>query len=355
MNINERLEAFAQLSEVLESYNGEELQNSPYSGMLDKALREASFHNGWFTRENLLVACHNLGVMIRREQLQAWTDRYPELKREPERPVTVAVIMAGNIPLAGFHDFLCVLMSGNIFLGKLSSSDKFLLPAIAAILTEIEPRFSNVISFADGQLKDFNAVIATGSNNSSRYFNQYFGGYPHIIRHNRNSAAIIDGSETPEELSGLAEDIFLYFVMGCRSVSFLMLPTGYDISTFYEAMMPFASVRNHNKYMNNYTYNMSLYLMDSKPFLDNGFLLLRRNESPASPVSVLHYIEYEKQEEIEAFLELQKESMQCVVGKNIKFPGLVSFGNAQKPELSDYADGVDTMAFLMNLKNISQI
>jgi hypothetical protein len=318
-------------------------------------MREASFHNGWFTRENLLTAIHNLALMTRRNEMQLWIDGYPELNTEHNRPATVAVIMAGNIPLAGFHDFLCVLMSGNIFLGKLSSSDKFLLPAIAAILTEIEPRFRNVISFADGQLKGFDAVIATGSNNSSRYFNQYFGGYPHIIRHNRNSAAIIDGSETPEELNGLSEDIFLYFGMGCRSVSFLMLPTGYDISTFYEAMMPFASVRNHNKYMNNYTYNMSLYLMDSKPFLDNGFLLLRRNESPASPVSVLHYIEYEKADEIATILELQKESLQCVVGKNIKFPGAVSFGNAQKPELSDYADGVDTMEFLINLKNISRI
>ncbi|MEI6765761.1 MAG: acyl-CoA reductase [Bacteroidota bacterium] len=355
MNINERLEAFAKLSEVLVSYNGEELQNRPYSSTLDKALREASFHNGWFTRDNLLTAIHNLGVMIRRDQLKTWVDRYPQLTGGHNSPVTVAVIMAGNIPLAGFHDFLCVLMSGNIFLGKLSSSDKFLLPALAAILTEIEPRFNSFISFADNQLKGFDAVIATGSNNSSRYFNQYFGGYPHIIRHNRNSAAIINGSETPQELNGLAEDIFLYFGMGCRSVSFLMLPTGYDISTFYEAMLPFARVRDHNKYMNNYTYNMSLYLMDSKPFLDNGFLLLRRNESPASPVSVLHYIEYEKPEEIVAILELQKELLQCVVGKNIKFPDLVSFGNAQKPTLSDYADGVDTMAFLMNLKNISRI
>lgn len=355
MEFSARLKAFTEFSRILGEYTGGRLTGGKSYQILQEAVTESAAANGWFTRQQVMAALGALANMTGGDQLQQWIKDYPTALSAVRAPYKIAVIMAGNIPLAGFHDFMCVLMHGDRFHGKLSSSDTYLLPACARILTAIEPAFEDHISFSEGRLSGFDAVIATGSNNSSRYFEQYFGSYPNIIRHNRNSAAIITGNETEEEMRGLADDIFMYYGMGCRSVSFLFLPVGYDIHTFFEAMNPYGDVIDHNKYFNNYTYNRSLYLMDSAPFLDNGFLLLRRHESPASPVSVLHYMEYEKPEEVMTFLDRHKDSLQCVVG-NADVPyTLVPFGKAQQPWPGDYADGVDTMKFLSDLGNVPPV
>lgn len=353
MDLNQRINALDQLAKAMDSFVQGNLKNDVWNELLENAVCNAEINNRWFTRKNILHAITNLAGMMQAGLLRQWVDNYPGLQQQNGKPKTVAVIMAGNIPLAGFHDFLCVLVSGHNFSGKLSSQDKFLLPACASILTAIEPGFASRISFAEGHLSSFDAVIATGSNNSARYFEQYFGGFPHIIRQHRNSAAILDGSETAADLKGLADDIFMYFGLGCRSVSFLMVPKGYDFQNFYTAMNAWDEVRNHNKYMNNYTYNTSLLLMDSISYLDNGFLILRLSDSPASPVSVVHYMEYQDSQSALKFIETHKNSLQCVAGKTELLPEIVPFGKTQQPSLRDYADGVDTMAFLLKLNNYS--
>jgi len=257
--------------------------------------------------------------------------------------------MAGNIPAVGFHDFLSVLLAGHHLLAKLSSDDQYLLPDIAEILINIEPSFNDHITFTLEKIQDFDAVIATGSNNTSRYFNYYFGKYPHIIRKNRNAIAVLGGNESRDELNGLAEDIFTYFGLGCRNVSRLFVPKDYDFKAFYEGIEGFSDIGNHHKYVNNYDYNKSVFLVNMEPHFDNGFLILKENAAIASPVSVMHYERYENLDEVNSFVSRESESIQCVVSALTEVQGSIRPGSAQHPKLWDYADGVDTLRFLLNL------
>jgi hypothetical protein len=253
--------------------------------------------------------------------------------------------MAGNIPLVGFHDFLSVLISGNSIIAKTSSKDAELIIYLSEILCSINPGFRERIRFTDGLLTGFDAVIATGSDNSSRYFEYYFGKYPHIIRKNRNSIAVIDGTETDTELENLGIDIFSYFGLGCRNVSKAFLPEGYDFHTMIKNWDKFSDVINHNKFANNYDYNMAIYLVNKEKFLDTGYLLLKESTELSSPVSVLYYEFYNSVQTVSARINYLREKIQCVTGKNH-----LAFGKAQFPKLWDYADNIDTLDFLLKKK-----
>jgi hypothetical protein len=268
---------------------------------------------------------------------------------ESEKIKNIGLIMAGNIPLAGFHDLICVLLSGNRALVKLSGDDEHLPKCICEILISIEPEFKNQIHFADGQLREMDAVIATGSSNSSRYFDYYFGKYPHIIRKNRNSAAVLSGSEKPEEIHRLGQDVFQYFGLGCRSVSKLFVPAGFDFDPFFTGIFGFKDIINHNKYANNYEYNKTVYLMQGIPLLENGFLLLKEDIGMSSPVAVLFYEYYSNESELRQRLQMDAASIQCLVSGMDAVDSRTAFGQAQQPELWDYADGIDSLKFLDSL------
>ncbi|RZK71074.1 MAG: acyl-CoA reductase, partial [Pedobacter sp.] len=267
-----------------------------------------------------------------------------------ELPKKVGLILAGNIPLVGFHDVLSVLATGNIALIKLSSSDDKLLPAVLRELCKIEPALEGQVVYVE-RLKDFEAVIATGSNNTSRYFDYYFGKVPNIIRKNRTSVAVLTGQETQEEIAQLGHDLFDYFGLGCRNVSKIYVPENYEIKNFFEPIEQYNDIINHFKYNNNYDYNKSIYLVNSAKHFDNGFLLLKEDEGFSSPLAVLYYQSYHDIKKVEQVLTEQAENLQCIVSKaNLNIPtGILQFGESQHPKLWDYADNVDTIKFLNSL------
>ncbi|HSV87882.1 MAG TPA: hypothetical protein VLH61_04510 [Bacteroidales bacterium] len=322
---------------------------SPAEYRLYRAGLEAPLHNQWFTVKNVCEAIGALGDMLREEQLATWVEAYPELKHDVHKESkTIAVIQAGNIPLVGFHDFVCVLMAGHRFLGKLSSQDQILPVAAAGLLIEINSEFGNMIEFSGEPIRGFDGVVATGSNNSARYFEYYFGKYPHIIRKNRNSAAVITGRDTSAELTLLGSDVFTFFGLGCRNVSKLLVPVGFNPEVFREAWAEWKHVADHHKYFNNYDYFKAVYLINKQPFCDIDFCLLRREKPLGSPVSVVHYEEYSSESWLRDYLENEKDNLQCIIG-NISLPNhsIIPFGTSQRPSLWDYADRIDTMKFLL--------
>ncbi|MGI8892060.1 MAG: acyl-CoA reductase [Bacteroidia bacterium] len=346
MDLNIRIEAFSTLGEIINDFVQGKVGN--FSDKMNSALARTGNVNSWFTRENILQSLSSISDMLEREKLHTWISEYEDDLKIEKTPGRVGVIMAGNIPVVGFHDFLCVLISGNAVIGKLASSDPFLLPVIAAELVEIEPRFSGRIEFVQ-KLTVFDAVIATGSNNSARYFDYYFGKYPHIIRKNRNSVAVLTGEETDEQLGLLGKDIFDYYGLGCRNVSKLYVPENYDFNSFWNSIFPFADVMKHNKYANNYDYNRAILLLEQIPFLTNEFLILKEDPALATPVAVVNY-EKLNEEKIKKVLSEGKEAIQCIVSSADFIENKVEFGQTQYPQLGDYADKVDTIKFLIGLK-----
>lgn len=304
-------------------------------------IERVHIHNGWFTKSSVQTAFKGIAGWLSEENLRNWIQSY-NLKEV--RPKKVAIVMAGNIPLVGFHDFLSVFLSGHKAIIKLSSSDQHLFKALIHYLSIIDNRILEFIEIRERFLGEFDAVIATGSDNSSNYFESYFGKHPHIIRKNRTSVAIIDGSETKEELTELGKDIFTYFGLGCRNVSQLWIPSDFDLNRFFEAIYEYNPIANHNKYANNYDYNKAVYLMNKANLLDNGFLLLKEDFALNSPLGMLHYVRYKDSIDAEHFLQENKDKIQVIVGKNY-----IPFGMSQNPGLADYADGVDTMKFLEGL------
>lgn len=312
-------------------------------------------HNPWFTEDNIRSSLQGICFMLGETNMNSWLKKYEQTKKEGRfSPLTVAVIMAGNIPLVGFHDMMCVLLSGHRFLGKLSSQDKKLPLFIGQLLTEVDSSLKDYLIFEDEIIKGFDAVIATGSNNSGRYFDYYFGKYPHIIRRNRNSLAILTGNETSDELEALSSDIYSYFGMGCRNVSRIMVPWNYDIAGLLDHFDNWAHLKDHYKFHNNYEYQKAVLLVNNIPHYDNGFSLFREDERLSSPLSVLHYTRYRSLDEASAFVSDHSEEIQCIVASGkIVLPGNISTvkpGNAQMPLPDDYADGIDTMEFLNGLK-----
>ena len=351
MLLEKRIEAFAALGQFLSQFGPETIQKKqdiPFNELFFEAFemqtKRVSEANGWFTQDNVLYALFNWSIQLNKNTLKLWTSSYNLNKTIPK---TVAIIMAGNIPLVGFHDFLSVLLSGNKVLVKQSSNDKHFLPLIAKYLEYIAPEFKGSIQFTEDKLTGFHATIATGSNNTARYFEYYFGKYPNIIRKNRNSVAVLTGNETQDELLGLAEDMLRYFGLGCRSVSKIYVPKNYDFDQLFKAIYPYGDIIHYKKYQNNYDYNKAVYLMSEFKLVENGFLMLKEDASYTSPIATVFYEFYDNLDHINQRLQNDAEMIQCVVSNAIE--NAVDFGKTQEPGLSDYADGIDTLAFLSNL------
>ncbi|MFH6603739.1 acyl-CoA reductase [Maribacter algicola] len=344
--MNDRLKtfiAFAKLGQFLRDFINNTPKETEWSNKLQDAIILAGHKNGWFTEENIKYTLGQWSELLTEDRLNEWFSKYDVEKNKLKK---VALIMAGNIPLVGFHDFLAVLLTGNSVLIKLSSNDSVLLPFLSEYLIEVEPSIRNRIEFKKDQLKDFDVVIATGSNNTARYFEYYFGKVPNIIRKNRNSVAVLTGEESMEQLEALGEDIFRYYGLGCRSVSKLFVPQGYDFDPFFKAIYTYRDIIELKKYANNYDYNKAVYLMSEFKILDNGFLILKKDKSYASPIASSFYEEYASLSGLKQRLESDAQKIQCIVGAGID-DNEIAFGHTQRPRLTDYADGIDTVEFLL--------
>lgn len=337
MTINKRINAVSELGNRLEDWlnSFSDVAENPLHSVVQKAFH----HNGWFDEAQVIQALWEVRNWMDKSKLENWVSPYG--LDQISSPKTIGVIMAGNIPLVGFHDYLSVLISGHQLLAKLSSKDKILLDFLHKELAKIEPEMGKQVEFTESRFSNIDAVIATGSNNSSRYFEYYFANKPHIIRKNRTSVAILSGMESKEALHRLGMDIFRYYGLGCRNVTKIYVPKGFEVSWFYEGIIDHFEVINNHKYQNNYDYHKSLFLLNQEPIWDNNFLILKPETALSSPVGTLYYHEYEKQEEIEADLELNRDNIQCIVGE-----GFINFGDAQSPQLHDYSDNIDVLSFL---------
>ena len=331
--------------------NTQVLNNNLFFDDFLDLIKLSQSHNGWYTPENVCYAINSWGSALTDENLSLWLNKYSfDCAQEDKKQQlqSVGIILAGNIPLVGFHDFLSVLISGHKVLVKTSSNDQKLLPFLAKYLISINENFNNYISFIDGKLEHYDAVIATGSNNTARYFEYYFKDKPSIIRKSRNSVAVLDGSESKEQMIALGEDIFRYFGLGCRNVSKLFIPRNYNFDQFFNGMFPYQDVIKYEKYANNYDYNKAVFLMSNFALLDNEFLTIKEDTSYASPIASVFYEFYDDLETLKTRLETEKEQIQCIVSKNI-IANSIDFGQTQKPNLWDYADDVDTLEFLMKI------
>lgn len=350
INLNDRIQHFSILGQFLNQFankkykNLEDLNTKFYDRFL-YLINYSYTKNPWFTPQNILFSIQGITKFLQKEILEKWTSNY----RFKENPKTIALILAGNIPLVGFHDILSVLISGNHVLAKLSSKDDELIKIIREILIEINPAWEEKFSITNQILKNFDAVIATGSNNSARYFDYYFGKYPHIIRKNRNAVAVLSGKENKEELQALSDDIYLYFGLGCRNVSKIFVPESYDFQPLFEATQKYKELINHHKYANNYEYRRAIFLVNSDEHFDNGFTLFKPDKAIASPIAVVNYEFYKNIDDINAQLIFEQDKIQCIVSNAKGIKNALPPGSAQFPEVWDYADNIDTLKFLTEL------
>jgi hypothetical protein len=329
LNVEDRINLMNRLSGYMDS------NELSWMDAQDRAVNA----NAWFTPAHIALAVESIvNEFLQKEKLEQWIAKY-QLARDPK---TVGIVMAGNIPLVGFHDFLCGFMSGHRILIKLSSKDDILLKHLLGKLTEWEPAVGEQVQIAE-RLNNCDAYIATGSNNTARYFEQYFGKYPHIIRQNRTSVAVLDGFESSEELSLLADDVYMYYGLGCRNVTQVCVPRDYDFVPLLNIFNRHNDYADLNKYKNNYDYHLAIYLLNRIPYMSNESLLMVENDFPFSAVSVLHYKFYDDKKDVLQKLSA-REDIQAIIGHSS-----IPFGDSQKPALTDYADGVDTMTFLCSL------
>ncbi len=333
MTLPERIAAFISLGETLNNLTPAEKQDLAY---------RAANENAWFDAQNVTNALNGIIYLLDKQNLEDWLFVYDLNNISAKK---VGVVMAGNIPMVGFHDFLAVLLAGHQIYAKLSSTDTYLMKYIAQKLITVESRFIDYIYFAE-TLKDVDAIIATGSDNTARYFEYYFAKKPHIIRRNRSSLGILTGHETTEELAALGQDIFYYYGLGCRNVSKVLVPEGYNFIPFFEAIESYNYIASHHKYRNNYDYNKSILLVNQTSHLDNGFLLVTPSAQLVSPISVLFYETYTDLADLNLKRAALKDKLQCVVSAGGLLDKSIPFGEAQCPAVWDYADGVDTLAFL---------
>jgi len=347
--IQNRIAAFIKLGTFLSQFSQKEVKkkeniehNDLFFDGFKHQLKIAGENNTWFTKENLLFATESWAKALSSENINKWIANENLGNNSSKK---VAIIMAGNIPLVGFHDFLAVLIAGHSVLVKQSSNDKHLLPFLAKYLEYVEPELKEKITFTEQKLTDFEAVIATGSNNTARYFEYYFKDKPSIIRKNRNSVAILTGNETEQDFEQLSDDVFCYFGLGCRSVSKLFVPKNYNFDSFFKGLYNKHEIINNAKYANNYDYNKAVYLMSEFDILENGFLMIKEDKSYASPIASIFYEYYDNAEDLKIRLSEEKEQIQCVVANNF-IENEIKFGQTQHPQLWDYADGVNTLKFL---------
>jgi hypothetical protein len=336
MTVQDRIEVFNQLGDRLRSLDQDQLEEICY---------RAGNGNSWFTAESVSAALAAWGNVLDEAQLLKWTEPYT---LSPKTSIKVGLVMAGNIPLVGFHDLLSVLISGHIAHVKFSSQDSFLMQFMINEIKSISEEMSKHIVLVE-RMNDADAIIATGSDNSARYFKHYFASKPHIIRQNRTAIAVLNGEETKEELKAFGDDYFQYFGLGCRNVSKVYVPKGYELPRLIDALLGYEKVLDHHKYRNNYDYNKSIYLVNKEPHLDSGFFMMRESEELVSPISVLFYEYYNSPAELDLVLATNSEKIQCVVSANAWYEGSLPLGKAQNPELWDYADGVDTLEFLSGI------
>ena len=336
MKLKSRINAFAKLGDFLSQFSKNEIVkkdsvecNDPFFDAISLQIKNSYETNGWFTEKNILHAIESWSKVLNIIDLNEWISTYTLNNTKTKN---VAIITAGNIPFVGFHDFLSVLLSGNNAVIKQSSNDKYFLPLIAKYLECVEPKFKGKIIFAETKLQNFKAVIATGSNNTARYFDYYFGKYPSIIRKNKNSVAVINGKESAIELEQLGEDVFRYFGLGCRSVSKIYVPRSYNFDLLFTALYKFKGVIGYKKYENNYDYNKAVYLMSQFKIIENGFLMLKEDRSYSSPIASLFYEYYDDLAELTTVLQNDREHIQCIVG-NIDLEDTVNFGETQRPQL----------------------
>jgi len=339
MEYNRRVETIIQLGTKLAHIN----DRKDWRNVVTQAIR----HNPWFTESSVQLALDGIRRYMDEEKLVHWLNRYgPDVKMHKDR--NVGIIMAGNIPMVGFHDLLCVLLAGHRAVIKLSSKDEKLIPYIIQELVSIEPQWNDYIEMAD-KLTGYDAVIATGSNNTSRYFKYYFGEVPHIIRSNRTGVAILNGREPLASLQALGYDIFRYFGLGCRNVSKIYIPDNYDIKILLDSLQNWLTLVDHHKYANNYNYSQAIYAMEQIPHLDTGFALFTENSNLYSPTAVVYYEKYRDLPHLNHLIQPKRDNIQCIVADKSWHEGSIKFGTAQQPEVWDYADNVDTMRFLLGI------
>jgi Acyl-CoA reductase (LuxC) len=357
---NEIKSGFIELGKFLAQFslndstkNDKVLNNDLFFNDFLDLIKLSQSHNGWYTPENVFYAINSWAIALNEDNLNLWLNKYDYSNTKTfdysqEDKKSVGIILAGNIPLVGFHDFLSVLISGHKVLIKTSSNDQKILPFLVKYLISINKNFKDYITFLDGKLENYDAIIATGSNNTSRYFEYYFKDKPSIIRKSRNSVAVLDGSESKEQMIALGEDIFRYFGLGCRNVSKLFIPKNYNFDQFFNGMFPYQDVIKYEKYANNYDYNKAVFLMSNFALLDNEFLTIKEDASHASPIASVFYEFYDDLEILKIKLKTEKEQIQCIVSNNL-IENSIDFGQTQKPNLWDYADDVDTLEFLMKI------
>jgi len=345
--LKERILAFSDLGTLFyENFNQKKVKTFPkWNSLLAIKLNEANLFNPWFTTKNLKLTLKNWSELLNEKKIENWISNY-NFKNDHNKKI--AIIMAGNIPIVGFHDLLCVMLLNYKCLVKLSSDDKILIPFIVDFLIQRCSQFKNRIKFEEYKLKDFDAVIATGSNSSHKYFEYYFKKYPNLLRKTRHSVAILDGNESDNDLSLLSDDIFNYFGLGCRSVSKVFVPKGYDLDLLFNAFFKHKDVINHNKYVNNFDYNKAVLLMSEEKFIENGFIILKKESKLGSPIGCLYYEEYEEINDIYNTIDNMSEHIQCVVG-NFHNNERINFGFTQCPKLHDYSDKIDTIDFLLKI------
>lgn len=333
--LEERVKAFVHLGKWFGSQNEAEF---------DALCQMAANQNNWFTKDSIRKSFQAWADSLSAEKINHWVQPYT-FKSSGKK---VGLVLAGNIPLVGLHDVLSVIISGNIACIKYSSQDTILMKTVLNALVNIEPKIKSQIQEVE-RLNDADAVIATGSDNSARYFKHYFGNHPHVIRQNRVSVGIINGEENIEDFQALGEDIFTYFSLGCRNVAKVFIPKGFELPKLIGSMDKFSPALDHHKYRNNYDYNKSIYLVNREPHLDSGFFMMRESKDLVSPISVLFYETYESEAELSLKLSAEQDKIQCIVSKEGWYEGSLPFGSAQCPELWDYADGVDTLEFLSQI------
>lgn len=332
MNLQKRIDLLKGFAEYISSNNN-----------AWQAAKEKAFHqNAWFIPEFTELAVNAIAqTFLNEKALQDWVKKY-NIPGENSAPKNVGIVMAGNIPLVGFHDFLCTFISGHRQTIKPSSKDEVLIRHLVQHLYTLDSSVKELVNFSE-MLKGCDAYIATGSNNSARYFDYYFSKYPHIIRRNRTSVAVLTGNESKEELEKLADDVYQYYGLGCRNVSKIYVPEQYDFIPLLEAFKKYDHLIEHHKYKNNYDYQLALLILNKKFYMTNGSIILLEDAGIFSPISRLNYEYYQPGDDVTGKLR-QNQDVQCVVGKQ-----LVPFGQAQQPGLCDYADGIDTLQFLLSL------
>ena len=331
MNLQARIKGFVTLGQQLSDTN---------NALLIEAKSAAYQQNAWFLPTFIDQAIEQIREQfLQQTALEEWTALYPSIADQSTH-IKVGIVMAGNIPLVGFHDLLSTLIAGHTAVVKRSSKDQVLMDFIIASLIKINPAFEAQILVQE-QLKNCDAYIATGGNTAGNYFEYYFGKFPHIIRKNKTSIAILDGTETLAELAALADDCMLYYGMGCRNVTQIWVPEGYDFIPFLNALKKYNYLQDQHKYKHNYDYQLALLMMRKQLYMDSGGVLMSENPSPFAAISQIHYQQYP----LGSSPALNLDEIQCVVGKN-----QLPFGSLQKPLLAQYADGVNSLAFLSSLK-----